>query len=62
MQQQIPSFATVFFNDEALFHLCEDVNKQNLRYWAETNPRKLHERLLHNPKATVWCAISELEL
>uniref|UniRef100_A0A1B6HQ74 Uncharacterized protein n=1 Tax=Homalodisca liturata TaxID=320908 RepID=A0A1B6HQ74_9HEMI len=32
--------------------------KQNMRYWADTNPRELHQRPLHSPKVTVWCAIS----
>ena len=50
--------AIVFFSDEAHFHLCESVNKQNMRYWADTNPRELHQRPLHSPKVTVWCAIS----
>ncbi|KAG5323085.1 TC3A transposase, partial [Pseudoatta argentina] len=47
-----------FFSDEAHFHLCESANKQNMRYWADTNPRVLHQRPLHSPKVTVWCAIS----
>ena len=59
MQQQIPSFETVFFSDEAHFH---EFNKQNLRYWTETNVQKLHERLLHSPKVTPWCAISKLQV
>ena len=46
-----------------LIFICVGVvNKQNLCYWAETNPQKLHERPLHSPKVTVWCAISELEI
>ena len=61
MQQHIPSFANVFCSD-AHFHLCVGVNKQNLRYWAEIIPQKLHELPLHSPKVTVWCAISELEI
>ncbi|CAK1578615.1 unnamed protein product [Parnassius mnemosyne] len=54
----VPEDAIVFFSDEAHFHLCGSVNKQNMRYWADTNPRELHERPLHSPKVTVWCAIS----
>ena len=30
--------------DEAHFHLCGAVNKQNFRYWAENNPRIIQER------------------
>jgi len=29
----------VFFSDEAHFHLSGTVNKQNFRYWSESNPR-----------------------
>ena len=29
-----------------------------MRYWADTNPRELHQRPLLSPKVTVWCAIS----
>jgi hypothetical protein len=35
------------------------VNKQNFRYWCHSNPRELHQRPLHSPKVTVWCAIFE---
>jgi hypothetical protein len=27
--------------------------------WAVDNPRELHERPLHSPPVTVWCAIAE---
>ena len=39
------------------FHLSGCVNKQNFRYWAPENPRQLHERPLHSPFVTVWCAV-----
>ena len=39
MQQQIPSFATVFFSDEAHFHQCGGVNKQNLCYGLKLIPK-----------------------
>jgi hypothetical protein len=35
------------------------VNKQNFRYWSETNPQQVHERPLHSARVTVWCAIAE---
>jgi hypothetical protein len=57
--QQIPRTAVLIFSDEAHFHLAGTVNKQNFRYWAENNPRNLHERPLHSPRVTVWCAIAE---
>ena len=45
-------------SDEAHFHLSGTVNKQNMRYWAQNNPCELHQRPLHDPKVTVWCAVS----
>ena len=59
VQQHVPRAAVVLFSDEAHFHLCGIVNKQNFRYWAVDNPRELHERPLHSPRVTVWCAIAE---
>jgi len=44
-------------SDEAHFHLS-GFNKQNFRYWSDTNPMELHERPHHTSKTTVWCAIS----
>jgi hypothetical protein len=45
-------------SDEAHFHLTGYVNKQNMRYWAQTNPAALHQRPLNSSKVTVWCAVS----
>jgi len=59
MLNRIPATSTFWSTDEAHFHLSGDVNKQNFRYWADTNPRQLHERPLHSQKVTVWCAISK---
>ena len=50
----------MLFSDEAHFHLCGTVNKQNFRYWVVDNPRELHERPLHSPRVTLWCAIVEI--
>lgn len=47
-----------FSSDEAHFHLNVSISKQNMRYWADSNPRKLHQRPLHSSKVTVCCAIS----
>ena len=58
IQQNVRMDALVLYSDEAHFHLCGTVNKQNFRYWAESNPRSLHERPLHCPRVTVWCAIA----
>lgn len=48
----------IFFSDEAHFHIGGYVNKQNMRYWSASNPKEFHEKPLHSPKTTVWCAIS----
>ena len=52
--------AIIMMSDEAHFHLNGSVNKQNFRYWAPQNPQEVHERLLHSPKVTVWCAIGKV--
>ncbi|XP_066969142.1 uncharacterized protein [Macrobrachium rosenbergii] len=59
MLENIVPEAAFFSSDEAHFHLCGAVNKQNFRYWAEHNPQIIQERPLHSPKLTVWCAISK---
>ena len=48
----------IIFSDEAHFHLCGFVNKQNCRIWAHENPRQIVEKPLHPQKVTVWCAFS----
>ena len=48
----------LWMSDEAHFHLTGYVNKQNYRYWADSNPKEVHERPLHSSKVTVWCAVS----
>ena len=58
MLEQIAPEAAFFSSDEAHFHLCGTVNKQNSRYWAESNPQIIKKIPLHSPKLTVWCAIS----
>ncbi|CAH2092603.1 unnamed protein product [Euphydryas editha] len=45
-------------SDEANFHVNGHVNKQNCRFWSETNPRLKHQNPLHSPKVVVWTAIS----
>ena len=55
--QSIPPTSVTICNDEAPFHLSGMVNKQNFRYWSQNNPRQLHQRPLHSPKVTVWCAM-----
>jgi len=47
----------LWMSDEAHFHLTGYVNKQNYRYWADSNSKEVHERPLHSSKATLWCAV-----
>lgn len=47
-------------SDEAHYHRCGYVNKQNFRFWSENNPCNLHEKTLHSQKVTVWCVMSSL--
>lgn len=56
----VPPNGIVWSSDEAHFHISGTVNKQNFRYWAAENPLKIHQRPLHSPKVTVWCALSSV--
>lgn len=58
MIEKFTSYANIFFSDEAHFHLNGDVNRQNCRYWSDTNPKLKHQKPLHSPKVTVWAALS----
>jgi hypothetical protein len=53
--QFLPNLIT---SDDAHILLSEDVNKQNLRYWAEENPRLLHQSPLHSQQVRVWYGFS----
>lgn len=52
------TLGNILFTDEAHFHIDGYVNKQYMRYWSPCNPRERHQKRLHCPKTTVWCAIS----
>lgn len=60
MLERFRTVNTIFWSDEAHFHLNGSVNKQNCRYWSpkRQNPRLKHQQPLHSPKVTVWCALS----
>lgn len=49
---------TLFFSDEAWFHLDGNVNKQNCRLWSTSKPDATLQKPLHSSKVGVWCAIS----
>jgi len=57
--QTVHRDAILMCSEEAYFHLNSCVNKQNFRYWSESNPQQVHERSLHSARVTVWCAIAE---
>jgi hypothetical protein len=46
----------MIMSDEANFHLCGAVNKQNICYWSET--QQMHETPLNSPKVVAWCGIT----
>jgi len=58
MLERFENLNNILFSDEAHFHLCGYVNKQNCRYWAAENPKLKHQRPLHSLKVTVWAAMS----
>lgn len=60
LQRKAQVQGRLLMTDEAHFHLCGAVNKQNCRYWSGANPRLLHERPLHSPKVTVWCGVGDV--
>ena len=51
-----------FLSDEAIFYLHRLVNKHNVRYWSEDDPRATIERVTNSPQLNVWCARSETQL
>jgi len=42
----------VLMTDEANFHFCGNVSSQNSRYWANENPRDIHQKHLHLTRAS----------
>ena len=46
---KVPEDAIVYFSDEAHFQLTGCINKQDMRYWADTNSHEFHERPSHSP-------------
>ena len=57
--RETPEFLdSVFFSDEATFHLSGQVNRQNTRFWGLENPHEIAETKSFSPKVTVWAATS----
>jgi len=61
-QQLLHENLEVIFNliksDEAHFHLCGVVNKENHHFGATEQPSLLHKNPLHPEKVTVYCGVS----
>lgn len=53
----LDQYALIMTSNKTHFHLDGYVNKQNCRYWANDNPRELHQQPLHSEKITVWCEL-----
>ncbi|KAJ8896245.1 hypothetical protein PR048_001588 [Dryococelus australis] len=52
------SVASIQFSNEANFHLNGEVNRQNLRYWCDTNPHWMSDsRMQCAAKIMVWCGL-----
>ena len=50
----------LFFSDKATFYLNRLVNKHNVRYWSDTNPRVTIETVTKSLKLNVFCALSKI--
>uniref|UniRef100_A0A914ZC01 Transposase n=1 Tax=Panagrolaimus superbus TaxID=310955 RepID=A0A914ZC01_9BILA len=48
----------IWWSDEANFHVCGGVNKEDFRYWSPINPLFHSAKPLHSPKVTVWAALN----
>lgn len=57
--ENVGNMETIFFSDEAWFHLSGYVNAQNYRIWSANNPHVFEETPLHPVKVGVWCALSQ---
>ena len=64
MLEHVRTVNPIFWSNEAHFHRNGHVNKQNCRYRSPRtcNPRLKHQKPLHYPTVTVWCASSTHEI
>uniref|UniRef100_A0A914WUE5 Transposase n=1 Tax=Plectus sambesii TaxID=2011161 RepID=A0A914WUE5_9BILA len=57
MEADADFLGNLLFSDKAHFHVHGTVNKQNFRYWSNSNQHWFREEPLHSPRVTVWAAI-----
>lgn len=43
------------FNDEAAFHMRDQVNRQNVRVWGLENSHVFNEHVRDSPKSSFFC-------
>ena len=58
-ENEDPKFSTkILFTDEANFYVNGEVNRQNLRYWSNENPKRLSPTKMQGArKLMVWVGI-----
>ena len=54
MLEDNDTYESLSFSGEATFYLHGLVNKNNVRYWYETNLRVIIESVMKSPKFNVW--------
>jgi len=57
-KERIQKVTSSWFSLSTLNYDARSTTHQNCR-WASENPRALHQRPLHSPKVTVWCAVTK---
>lgn len=59
MHENVPGFvSSILFSDEANFYVSGEVNKQNVRYWMDSNPHWMSDcKSQGAEKLMVWCGI-----
>jgi hypothetical protein len=52
--------SSIFFSDEAIFHLSGHVNRHNFRHWSDTNSNWIETtRVQVDPRVMMWAGIWE---
>jgi hypothetical protein len=55
-------FGSLIFSDECTFHLCEEVNRHNVRIWGTENHKSVVEVVRDSPKVNIFCAVSTFKV